>query len=64
MPLKLKLVTAGVALAVALGMAAPPPSHAEDPEIITISGAGPQGRWFKEASVYAKELGEQIPDQT
>ena len=64
MPLKLKLLTTGMAIAVALGMAAPSPSHAEDPEIITISGAGPQGRWFKEASVYAKVLSEQIPDHT
>ena len=30
--------------------------------IVTIAGAGPQGRWFKEASLVGKLLTEQLPD--
>jgi TRAP transporter TAXI family solute receptor len=60
---KLKLLPTAMALAATLSLAAPA-SHAEDPEIITISGAGPQGRWFKEASVYAKVLSRELPDHT
>lgn len=63
MSLKLKLLPMAAALAAALSVAAPA-GHAEDPEIITISGAGPQGRWFKEASVYAKVLSRELPDHT
>jgi len=60
---KLKPLTIGIAAVAALFVAAPA-THAQDPEIITISGAGPQGRWFKEASAYAKVLSEQLPDRT
>ncbi len=34
---------------------------AADPEVITISGAGPQGRWFKEASLFGKVLTKALP---
>ncbi len=33
-----------------------------DPGVITISGAGPQGRWFKEASLFGKVLTENLSD--
>lgn len=31
-----------------------------DPKIVTLSGAGPQGRWFKESSIVAKLLNEHL----
>lgn len=46
------------------GGAGIPSAQAADPEVITISGAGPQGRWFKEASLFAKVLSREIPDHT
>lgn len=33
----------------------------EEPRIITLAGAGPQGRWFKEVSILAKVLAEKCP---
>lgn len=38
------------------------PVHAQD-TILTISGAGPQGRWFKEASLVGKFLTEQLESE-
>ncbi|MCP5368848.1 MAG: TAXI family TRAP transporter solute-binding subunit [Hyphomicrobiales bacterium] len=32
------------------------PAAAADPDVITLSGAGPQGRWFKEVSLFGKVL--------
>lgn len=60
---KTKAVTVAMALAVTTAVEAPV-AHAEDPEILTISGAGPQGRWFKEASLYAKILNRELPEHT
>ncbi len=37
---------------------------AADPKIITLSGAGPQGRWFKEASLFGKILSQNMPGMT
>jgi len=37
---------------------------ASDPKIITLSGAGPQGRWFKEASLFGKVLSQKMPGLT
>jgi TRAP transporter TAXI family solute receptor len=35
-----------------------------DPSVITLSGAGPQGRWFTETSLFGKILTQRIPDLT
>ena len=43
---------------------APTQANAAEPSIVTISGAGPQGRWFKLASLFAKVLGENIKGVT
>ncbi len=40
------------------------PVWAGNPDIITISGAGPQGRWFKEASLYGKILSQKMNGMT
>ena len=45
------------------GAGTPSPSYAADPEIITLSGAGPQGRWFKESSLFGKVLTEALDDK-
>ncbi|GMQ76348.1 MAG: TAXI family TRAP transporter solute-binding subunit [Gammaproteobacteria bacterium] len=37
---------------------------AADPTIITLSGAGPQGRWFKEASLFGKVLSQKMSGLT
>jgi uncharacterized protein len=37
---------------------------AEDPKIITLAGAGPQGRWFQEASLFGKILTQNMPGYT
>lgn len=37
---------------------------AADPTVITLSGAGPQGRWFKEASLFGKVLSQKMPGMT
>jgi TRAP transporter TAXI family solute receptor len=50
-----KLISALLAAVVA-AIATPGPSRAADPSIITLSGAGPQGRWFKESSLFGKIL--------
>lgn len=39
-------------------------ARAADPNVITLSGAGPQGRWFKEVSIFGKVLTEKIPGLT
>lgn len=44
--------------------AQPASSYAADPNIITLSGAGPQGRWFKEVSIYGKVLTQKMPGLT
>jgi len=54
---------ATLAFATTLG-AQPAESVAADPTVITLSGAGPQGRWFKEASVFGKVLTEKLPGLT
>ncbi len=36
-------------------------SSDKDPGVVTISGAGPQGRWFKEASLFGKVLTKHMP---
>ena len=40
------------------------PARAADPEIVTMSGAGPTGRWFALASLYSKILDREITDRT
>lgn len=37
---------------------------AADPDIVTLSGAGPQGRWFKEASLFGKVLTQNMEGLT
>jgi len=37
---------------------------AADPTVITLSGAGPQGRWFKEASLFGKILSQKMSGMT
>lgn len=51
------------AVAVLMG-AKTAPALAGDPNVITISGAGPQGRWFKEASLYGKILSQNMDGLT
>ena len=34
---------------------------AKDPDIITLAGAGPTGRWFKEMAVFGKILTHEMP---
>jgi len=41
-----------------------PVAWAADPTIITLSGAGPQGRWFKEASLFGKVLSQNMAGLT
>jgi len=36
-------------------------ASANDPDILTLSGAGPQGRWFKEVSLFGKVLTQNVP---
>jgi uncharacterized protein len=38
--------------------------RAADPDIITLSGAGPQGRWFAEVSLFGKVLSREMPGMT
>ncbi len=52
-----------LAFFVTLG-AQPGTPRAADPDIITLSGAGPQGRWFKEASLFGKILTQKIDGLT
>ena len=46
------------------GPAAEGPARAGDPDVITISGAGPQGRWFKEASLFGMILSQNLSGLT
>jgi len=49
------LWSAAAAIAMSAAFMAPSGAYASsdgDPDVITISGAGPQGRWFKEASLF------------
>lgn len=39
-------------------------AYASDPSVITLSGAGPQGRWFKECSLFGKVLTEHMQGLT
>ena len=60
--MKLRLATIMAAVA-AIGLAsftAVPPAYSADPDVITLSGAGPQGRWFKESSLFGKVLTEAL----
>jgi TRAP transporter TAXI family solute receptor len=41
-----------------------PFARAADPNVITLSGAGPQGRWFKEASLFGKILSQKMQGLT
>lgn len=52
-----------LAFFVTLG-AHPGTPKAADPDIITLSGAGPQGRWFKEASLFGKVLTQKMDGLT
>lgn len=54
-----KLFTLCCALAFGIALAGERPAIAQD-KIITIAGAGPQGRWFTEASLVAKVLSEKL----
>jgi hypothetical protein len=49
------LMIAALGLAFA-GLGGVPSSYAGDPDVVTLSGAGPQGRWFKESSLFGKVL--------
>jgi TRAP transporter TAXI family solute receptor len=53
---------AGCAAAPALMRA--PPGTDGDPAIITLSGSGPEGRWFAETSLFGKILTREIPGLT
>ncbi|MEX2531460.1 MAG: MBL fold metallo-hydrolase [Gemmatimonadota bacterium] len=41
-----------------------PPTRSGDPSIITLSGSGPEGRWFAETSLFGKILTREIPGLT
>ena len=63
--MKRRSFIASMAAAAALpGIAGSRFAHAADPDIITLSGAGPQGRWFKEASLFGKVLSQKMPGLT
>jgi TRAP transporter TAXI family solute receptor len=53
----LKVAAFGLAFA---GLGSVPSGHAADPDVVTLSGAGPQGRWFKESSLFGKVLTEAL----
>jgi hypothetical protein len=42
----------------------PRAAPAGDPSVITLAGAGPEGRWFQETSVFGKILTREIPGLT
>jgi hypothetical protein len=50
--------------AVAPAFLRPPRGIEGDPSIITLSGAGPEGRWFAETSLFGKVLTREIPGLT
>lgn len=60
------ILSVGVAAAslIFVFASAPTQASAAEPRIVTISGAGPQGRWFKLASLFAKVLGDNIKGVT
>lgn len=39
----------------------PRPESAGDPSVVTLAGAGPEGRWYQETSVIGKVLTREIP---
>lgn len=57
------IALSAIVAAFTTGAGTPSPSYAADPEIITLSGAGPQGRWFKESSLFGKVLTEALDDK-
>lgn len=57
----LSMAAAAVLMTLAGGFA-PAPASANT-EIVTLAGAGPQGRWFKEASIVAKLMNEKFPQE-
>lgn len=57
-------VTALAAASAIPALARSPFAHAADPDVITLSGAGPQGRWFKETSLFGKVLSQKMPGLT
>jgi hypothetical protein len=57
-------VTALAAATAIPALARSPFALAADPDVITLSGAGPQGRWFKEASLFGKVLSQKMPGLT
>jgi TRAP transporter TAXI family solute receptor len=42
----------------------PRPARTGDPSIITLSGSGPEGRWFTEVSLFGKILTQRLPGDT
>lgn len=57
-----KLLTIAAAGLLCLGAMPDKPAFAQD-TILTITGAGPQGRWFREASLVGKFLTEQLESE-
>lgn len=57
-----KLLTIAAAGLLCLGAMPEKPAFAQD-TILTITGAGPQGRWFREASLVGKFLTEQLESE-
>ena len=55
---------AGIGSAISYGFFGSGNAWAADPKIITLAGAGPQGRWFQEVSVYGKVLTQHLPGYT
>lgn len=41
-----------------------PPARDGDPAVITLAGAGPEGRWFQETSLFGKILSQHVPGLT
>ena len=52
---------AGCAALPALLPPAPTRGAGRDPSVLTLSGAGPEGRWFQETSLFGKILTREIP---
>lgn len=60
MKLRLSHLMIAALVAMLAAFSGSPPTWAKDPDVITLSGAGPQGRWFKEASLFGKVLTEAL----
>ncbi|MEX1182962.1 MAG: TAXI family TRAP transporter solute-binding subunit [Gemmatimonadota bacterium] len=59
--MKRRTFLAALAAAATPALLRPPPPLAGDPSVLTLAGAGPEGRWFTEVSQFGKILTREIP---